>query len=144
MTEQIETPQDRFAQAVIRLIDTIFNGTRNQLIWKGQTTDFLTLDKGLYSFNFYTTAEMVLSQAAHTQRSDSLSEIAELAIRRVEKELTSRLVPGGCPYTIVKLGLVPDEEFAKCFKVLERPYRLEMYTDTFRKGVLELRKLYCV
>ena len=130
MTEQ----QTNFSHAVFRTIDTLFAGTAHQTYRPDNSAyDFLTLDGDIYHFNF---------NGRH-HPSDSLSELVEIAIRLVEKEISSRLIPGGVPFTIVKMG-VPDEEFAKCFKVLERPYRLEMYTDTFRKGVLELRKLYCV
>ena len=131
----MSSPENQFCFAVFRLIDTLFAETDYQN--KDEANywiDFITLDKDIYRFHFN----------RKTQRSDSLHEIVEVAIRTVEKEITSRLIPGELPYTVVALGTASDEEFRECFTVLERPERVEMYTDTFRKGVAVLRKMYRV
>lgn len=130
---------NNFAVGFFDMIDTLFSGTDHQLrSLSDQPVDFLTQDGDLYIFNFsdnFTPAQY---------KSDSLSEIIEIAIRVVEKTFTSRLVHGGVPYTVAKLMQVPTDEFKFCFDVLERPNRVEMYTDTFRKGIAKLREYYKV
>jgi len=139
MTDKFDTPQELFAYAVFRVIDTFFAGTFHQQVSNGRDADFLTFDNGIYAFNFKTTQPNLSGMV-----SDSLHELVEIAIRVVEKEITSRLVPGGAPYTTVKVMLQTDEDFASCFSVLDRPSRVEMYTDTFRKGIAQLRVIYGV
>lgn len=126
---------NHFASGFFDIVDTLFIGTPHQnKNGAGQPADFLTQENGLNHFNF--------NGNAHT--SDSVSEVIEIAIRAVEKEITSRLIPGELPYTVVKLAQVPTDEFKLCFDVLERPNRVEMYTDTFRKGIAKLRDYYKV
>jgi hypothetical protein len=131
---------NNFAVGFFDIVDTLFAGTAHQMRdVAGSQIDFLSQDGDLYAFNFVPT-----NSDYSSKHSDSLTEIIEIAIRTVEKEITSRLVPGELPYTIVKLAQVPTDEFKFCFDVLERPNRVEMYTDTFRKGIAKLREYYKV
>lgn len=131
---------NHFAAGFFDIVDTFFAGTEHQgRNASGKVLDFLIQEDDLYIFNFITKVDGV-----NSRRSDSLSEIIEIAIRVVEKEITSRLIPGQLPYTVVKLAQVPTDEFKMCFDVLERPNRVEMYTDTFRKGIAKLRDYYKV
>lgn len=126
---------NHFASGFFDIVDTFFKGTAQENVdAHNNPVDFLSQENGLNHFNF--------NGNAHT--SDSLSEVIEIAIRMVEKELTWRLTSEGKPYTVVKLVQVPTDEFKMCFDVLERPNRVEMYTDTFRKGIAKLREYYKV
>lgn len=78
------------------------------------------------------------------QQSDTISDLAEKAIREVEFGIQEKInTEGGVFYTHSFKGELPTH-VNECFAVLERPQRIEFYADTFRKGIANLRKIYGV
>jgi hypothetical protein len=79
-------------------------------------------------------------------KSDSAEELVEIAIREIEKVVTSMInvnldLRPYCTFSLTCDEDGPAIEFYDAFTVLERPYRIELYTDTFRRGVHRLREL---
>jgi hypothetical protein len=79
-------------------------------------------------------------------KSDSIEELIEIAIREIEKAISFKISSSHdqCPYITLPLSCDEDGpaiDFYDAFTVLERPYRIEFYTDTFRRGVSRLRQL---
>lgn len=79
-------------------------------------------------------------------KSDSIEELIEIAIREIEKAIAFKIGSSlnQCPY--ISLPVTCDEDgpsidICDAFQVLERPYRVEFYTDTFRRGINRLREL---
>jgi len=78
------------------------------------------------------------------QQSDTVSDLAEMAIREVEKWIQEKIAEGGgVYYTHTFKGQLSARQ-AECFPLLDRPQRIEFYADTFRKGIAKLRKSYGV
>lgn len=91
--------------------------------------------QNLYIFRF---------AGAPQQQSDTVSDLAEMAIREVEKWIQAKIAEGGgVYYTHAFKGHLSARQ-AECFPLLDRPQRIEFYADTFRKGVAKLRKSYGV
>lgn len=80
-------------------------------------------------------------------KSDSAEELVEIVIREIEKVITSMINVNLDlrPYIVVSLTCAeedgPSIDICDAFTVLERPYRIELYTDTFRRGILKLHEL---
>jgi hypothetical protein len=79
-------------------------------------------------------------------KSDSIEELIEIAIREIEKAVAAKISArfDQCPYISLPVTCDADGppiDFYDAFTVLERPYRIEFYTDTFRRGIDRLRKL---
>uniref|UniRef100_A0AB39CDH9 Uncharacterized protein n=1 Tax=Pseudomonas phage HRDY3 TaxID=3236930 RepID=A0AB39CDH9_9VIRU len=115
----------------LELVPTLFGASE----WKTDKP-FQVFDTGtgLYTFNF--------GDSEH--KSDSAEELIEIAIREIEKQISKRLAEIDSVYVVVQLACGPDGpdiDTCDAFNVLERPYRVELYTDTFRRGVAKLRKL---
>lgn len=100
--------------------------------------NYLSFDipTGVYTFTF----------DGKKYKSDSAEELVEIAIREIEKavafKIGSRL--DQCPYISLPLACGmegPSIDICDAFAVLERPYRIEFYTDTFRRGLHRLKEL---
>ena len=117
--------QKDFGKAVFRLIEKLFRDGLNGIM--------VSNEDGTYDFYY-----------GKKFTSDMISELAEIAIREVERKMQKTIAESdGVYYTHKFEGPLP-EEFDGVFNVLERPYRIEFYADTFRKGIVNLRKQYKV
>ncbi len=79
-------------------------------------------------------------------KSDSAEELVEIVIREIEKVVTSMINVNLDLRPYITVSLTCDEDgpsidICDAFAVLERPYRIELYTDTFRRGILKLHEL---
>ena len=75
--------------------------------------------------------------------SDSAEELVEIAIREIERSIKALILKNG-PRPYVTLQLATDVEgpsvvVCDAFNVLERPWRVEFYVDSFRRGLSKLR-----
>lgn len=129
-TQAEQTPAQKWAFAVFRCIDTLFDNSFNQIGLR----DFLVRHNNRYHFFFRTQAD------PNVYSSDSLVELAEIAIRTVEKEIDLR-IPAGGAFALVVVGNTPDEQFKRYFKLLDDS-AVEMYTDTFSKAMVRMRTAY--
>jgi hypothetical protein len=79
-------------------------------------------------------------------KSDSAEELVEIVIREIERIVTLMIEANldQRPYCVFSLTCDedgPPMDIYDAFAVLERPYRVELYTDTFRRGILKLHEL---
>lgn len=118
---------------LLELVPTLFAASE----WKTEKPfHFFDMGNGMGTFCF--------AGADHV--SDSADELVEIAVREIEKVVTAKIAENvdGRPYITVQLTCGedgPDIDICDSFTVLERPWRVELYTDTFRRGVATLRKL---
>jgi hypothetical protein len=120
-------------QFFIEVVPTLFAAT-----FPSPAEGYLSFDtgNGVYTFWF----------DGGKHKSDSMEEMVEIAIREIEKAVAAKIGQrlDQCPY--ISLPMQCDEDgpaidFYDAFTVMERPYRVEFYTDTFRRGVNRLRQL---
>ena len=78
------------------------------------------------------------------QQSDTVSDLAEKAIREVEFWIQDKIKEGGGVFYVHQFQGKLPERYAECFPILERPQRIEFFADTFRKGIAKLRQSYGV
>lgn len=78
------------------------------------------------------------------QQSDTISDLAEIAIREVEKWIQGKIKEGGGVYYVHQFKGTGVPRLPEWFPVLERPQRIEFYADTFRTSIAKLRKSYGV
>jgi len=118
----------------LEVVPTLFDASE----WKTEKP-FHKFDEktGLHTFSF----------GGNSHVSDGAEELVEIATREIEKCIKEKIAlnPDNCPYITLPVTCDaeqgPDIDFFDAFTVLERPWRVEMYTDTFRRGVAKLRKL---
>lgn len=133
----------RFGFAVFRLVGNLFSGTDaqnkgpdgvpsailmgNNKIREGQQTE------SVFTFHF----------DGREFQSDSISELAEIAIREVEAYISDKLEDKA--FLTYKLPVALQGEFQGVFKQTEEnPEIIELYTDTFRRAIQNIRRVYGV
>lgn len=117
--------QKAFGRAVFRLAENMF---------PQPDSDGLLQIQGIYVYTF--------EDKDHS--SDSISDLAEVAIREIERMIQRKIAESGEVYYVHKLQRLLPAEFDDLFTILDRPQRIELYADTFRKGIVALRKVYKV
>lgn len=117
-----------FGMAVLEVIETVF-AQPNSL--------------GVFIYDDVTKLYIFRFSGRPQQQSDTVSDLAEKAIREVEFWIQDQIKAGGGVYFTHQFRELP-ERYAACFPILERPMRIEFYADTFRKGIAKLRQSYGV
>lgn len=116
-------PQVLFTQVV----PVFFEGSQYQ----GEKALFELEDSGLFTFNF----------DGRVYKSDTIEELAQIAVREIEKVIGARIAEAGAVYTTLPLNCGADGpriDFYDAFMIHEKPYRVDLYIDSFRKGLIKL------
>lgn len=120
--------QKGFGQAVFKFIEAIFPQPN---------------DVGVVIYDDVGRVFIFRFEGRPQQQSDTVSDLAEMAIREVEFWIQEKINEGGGVFYTHKLSYT-HVRIHEYFDLLERPQRIEFYADTFRKGIAQLRKSYGV